>query len=98
MDYPVCREGLPIRKKDVDILEQVQWRAAKMLEGLENVISEERLTEWGLFSVKMSEFRSCCCLKLPNGHMQRRWSQALLTKVCFDMTGGHSHKFNGRKI
>lgn len=69
-----------------------------MLEGLENVISEERLTEWGLFSVKMSEFRSCGCLKLPNGRMQRRWSQALLTKVCFDMTGGHSHKFNGRKI
>lgn len=28
--------------------------AAKMLEGLENVTSEERLTERGLFSIKMS--------------------------------------------
>lgn len=66
--------GLPVRKKDADILEQVQWRAAKVLEGLENVTSEGRLTERGLFSVKMSEFSSCCCLALPGGSMQRRRS------------------------
>jgi len=42
-----------------------------MLKGLENVTCEKRLIEWGLFSIKMSELRLCCCLKLSNGSAQR---------------------------
>lgn len=43
-----------------------------LMKALENVIYEERLIEQGLLSIKTSELRSCCCLKLSNGSIQRR--------------------------
>lgn len=42
-----------------------------MLKGLENVTYKKRLIERGLFSIKMSELRSCCRLKLCSGSVQR---------------------------
>ncbi|RMC14074.1 hypothetical protein DUI87_09162 [Hirundo rustica rustica] len=42
----------PQDKRDMELLEQVQWRAMKMCKGLEHLSCEERLRELGLFSLK----------------------------------------------
>ncbi|TRZ15798.1 hypothetical protein HGM15179_011297 [Zosterops borbonicus] len=38
--------------RDMELLEQVQWRAAKIFNGLENLSCEERLRELGLVSLE----------------------------------------------
>ena len=42
----------PQHKKDMELLEWVQRRAAKMIRGLEYLSSDDRLRELGLFSLK----------------------------------------------
>ena len=45
----------PLLKKDGDLLERVQWRAIKMLRGLQHLPYKEKLRDLGLFRLVKTE-------------------------------------------
>jgi len=78
----------PQRKKNMDVLQQAQRRAMKMIRGLEYLSCEDRLRELGLFSLEKRRLQGDLIAAFQDlKGAYRKDGEGLFTRVCSDRTG-----------
>ncbi|PKU40240.1 hypothetical protein llap_9455 [Limosa lapponica baueri] len=83
----------PQHRKAMDLLEQVQQRATKMIRGLEHLSCEDRLRELGLFSLEKRRVRGD--LVMASQYLKgayRRDGERCFIRECSDRSRGNGFK------
>ncbi|KFP93802.1 hypothetical protein N329_08994, partial [Haliaeetus albicilla] len=79
--------------QDMDLLEQVQRRATKMIRGLEHLSHEDRLRQLGLFSLVKRRLWGdlIVAFQYPKG-AYKKGREGLFTRACSDRMRGNAFK------
>ena len=67
----------PQYRRDVELVEHVQRRATKMIQGMDHLSYEDRLRELGLFSLEKTARSPDSSLSVSNRGLQERRGQTL---------------------
>ncbi|KFQ66518.1 hypothetical protein N335_02070, partial [Phaethon lepturus] len=89
----------PQHRKDMDLLEQVQRRATRMIRGMEHLCCEDRLRELGLFSLEKRRLWSdhIATFQYLKGAYKKA-EEGLFTGACSDSTRGNGFKLKEGKF
>jgi len=82
----------PQHRKDMNLLEQVQRRATKMIRGMVHLSYEERLGELGLFSVEKSRLQELIAASQYLKEAYKKDGDKLFSRVCCGRTRANCFK------
>ncbi|GAB0178770.1 hypothetical protein GRJ2_000342300 [Grus japonensis] len=83
----------PQYRRDMELLEQVQRRAMKLIRGMEHLSYEDRLRELGLFSLEKRRLQAdlIAAFQYLKGAYKKA-GEGLFTRACSDRTRGNGLK------